>query len=110
MASSKLHMEPSFRRTNRVFQIGCAVFFLTLGGLLLATLVLQAPSLMNGVLSGDKSAAETLISGAAGTGLCWLQWRYRHVIYPQLRRDFRIVKRKVQVIASRSSRVRSPRL
>ncbi|WP_156936632.1 hypothetical protein [Chelativorans sp. J32] len=50
------------------------------------TLILQAPDLLKSLFSGDKAAARTIIGGFAGVKLCWLQWRYRHIAYPQLRR------------------------
>ena len=62
------------------------MLFAGMGGMLLATLILQAPDLLEGLFSGDKNAARTFIGGFAGVGLCWLQWRYRHIVYPQLRR------------------------
>jgi len=57
-----------------------------MGGMLLVTLILQAPDLLKSLFSGDKAAARTIIGGFAGVKLCWLQWRYRHIAYPQLRR------------------------
>lgn len=82
------HIKALFRRVNRAVQIGFANLFLAIGGLLLTVLVLQSPELLKGLFSGDPKALEAIISGLAGVGLCWLQWRYRHVVYPQLRREF----------------------
>ncbi|OZI28914.1 hypothetical protein CEG14_23610 [Bordetella genomosp. 1] len=102
MGSLQQYLNAAFRHANRTFQIACAVLLLALGGLLLATLVLQAPTLINSSLSGDERAVETIIGSTAGAGLCWLQWRYRHVVYPRLRRDFRIRKRGASIISHRS--------
>ncbi|TWG92111.1 hypothetical protein L598_005000000120 [Mesorhizobium sp. J18] len=82
------HIKALFRRVNRAVQIGFASLFLAIGGLLLMVLVLQSPGLLKGLCSGDSQSLESIISGLAGVGLCWLQWRYRHVVYPQLRREF----------------------
>lgn len=82
------HIKALLRRVNRAVQIGFASLFLAIGGLLLMVLVLQSPGLLKGLFSGDPQSLEAIISGLAGVGLCWLQWRYRHVVYPQLRREF----------------------
>jgi len=89
MSDRAEQIKAAFRGLNRSFQIGCAVLFACMGGLLLATLILQAPDLLKSLLYGEKSAVRTIIGSIAGVGLCWLQWRYRHVVYPQLRREVR---------------------
>lgn len=76
----------TFGRVNRAVQTGFSYLFLVMGGLLLA-LILQLPDLLKGLFAGDQRAAEAMIGCAAGVGFCWLQWRYRYVVYPQLLRD-----------------------
>lgn len=88
MWEEKGQIKDSFRRANEAFQTACAALFMGTGGLLLATLILQAPELFQALFEGDTAAVDAIISSAAGVGICWLQWQYRHVVYPQLRRDF----------------------
>ena len=76
------------RRINRAMQEGLAGLFLVIGGLLLLVLILQSPDLLKGIFSGNQGASKALLMNGAAIGLCWLQWRYRHVVYPQLRREF----------------------
>lgn len=97
MREEKGQIKGSFRRANQAFQAACAALLMVTGGLLLATLILQAPELFQSLLEGDTAAVDSIISSAAGVGICWLQWQYRHVVYPQLRRDHHSAKARARV-------------
>lgn len=85
MREEKRQVKGPFRRANRAFQTGRAALLMAIGGLLSATLILQAPTLLQALSHGDTAALDAIISDSAGVGICWLQWRYRHWVYPQLR-------------------------
>ena len=73
-----------FHRINRAVQTGLAVVFAVMG-VLLALAFLLNPALF---LAGERPLEGILhLAGA------WLQWRYRHIVYPQLRRDYLAEKR-----------------
>ena len=72
-----------FHRINRAVQTGLAVVFAVMG-VLLALAFLLNPALF---LAGERPL-EGILHLAGALGLCWLQWRYRHIVYPQLRRDY----------------------
>lgn len=78
----------TFVQVNRAFQFGLAALFAVMGVMLALTFVLN-PSW---VFAGDKPL-EGCIQLAGALGLCWLQWRYRHIVYPQLRRDYLAAQR-----------------
>ncbi|APH56978.1 hypothetical protein GbCGDNIH6_8239 [Granulibacter bethesdensis] len=74
------------RHANRVLQEGLARLILSAGAVLFLVLILLLPDMLKGMLAGDPAAPKAFLMNAAAIGLCWLQWRYRHVVYPQLRR------------------------
>lgn len=74
------------RRANRAIQEGLSALILFLGALLLVILALLLPDMLKGTFSGDAAAPKAFLTNVAAVGLCWLQWRYRHVVYPPLRR------------------------
>jgi len=78
----------TFVQVNRAFQFGLAALFAVMGVMLALTFVLN-PSW---VFAGDKPLGGC-IQLVGALGLCWLQWRYRHIVYPQLRRDYLAEKR-----------------
>lgn len=73
-------------RVNRGVQEGLAGLILFMGALLLVVLALLLPDMLKGMFSGDTAAPKAFLMNVTAIGLCWLQWRYRHVVYPQLRR------------------------
>jgi hypothetical protein len=77
-----------FTRFNRAVQTGLAALFAVMGVLLCLAFLLLAPDLL-----AAERPLDALMNGAAAVGLCWLQWRYRHIVYPQLRRDYLAEKR-----------------
>lgn len=70
MREEKEQTQVSFQRANRAFQIGCAVLILGMGALLLTTLILQAPELLQGLSRGEKAALDAITSNVAGVGVC----------------------------------------
>lgn len=77
-----------FTPINRAVQKGLAALFAVMGVLLSLAFLLMAPDLLTA-----ERPLETIMNAAAAVGLCWLQWRYRHIVYPQLRRDYLAEKR-----------------
>lgn len=76
-------LKTNLTRFNRAFQIGFASLFAVIGVLLCLAFLMLAPNLLSA-----ENPLDSIISWAAAIGLCWLQWRYRHIVYPQLRRDY----------------------
>jgi hypothetical protein len=76
-----------FGRFSRWVQFGCSVLFLFMGGLLLLGVVFSVPEIVRAVRAGDVAALRNVISALGGCGACWLQWRYRHWLYPRLRHE-----------------------
>ena len=74
---------------NWALQEGLSALILFVGALLLVILALLLPDTLKGMFAGDLAAPKAFLMNVAAIGLCWLQWRYRHVAYPQLRRDRR---------------------
>jgi hypothetical protein len=58
-----------------------------MGALLFLVLILLLPDMLKGMLAGDSAAPKAFLMNATAISVCWLQWRYRHVVYPQLRRQ-----------------------
>jgi len=77
-----------FTPINRAVQKGLAALFAVMGVLLCLAFLLMVPDLLTA-----ERPLETIMNAAAAVGLCWLQWRYRHIVYPQLRRDYLAEKR-----------------
>ncbi len=81
-------LRASFNQFLRLVQLGFALLFLCMGGMLLFVLVLSLPDIICTLLAGEVAKAfNALIMASAGCALCWLQWRYRHVLYPMLRHE-----------------------
>ncbi len=74
-----------FGRFSRRVQFGCSVLFLFVGGLLLLGVVV--PEIVCALRDGDVAILRDAVSGLGGCGACWLQWRYRHWLYPRLRHE-----------------------
>ena len=87
-----------FRRyaghVNRAFHTGLSGLLLLIGGVLFILLLPTLPNTLHGLLSGDLGALYILVDIIAGLGVYWLQWRYRHAVFPQLRRDSRRLKQQ----------------
>lgn len=73
-------------RVKRTFEIGLAGVLLAMGVLLLLALLPSLPGMLWDAMRGDAEAIRGLISAAAAIGLCWVQWEWRAVVYPQLRK------------------------
>ncbi|MVW78081.1 hypothetical protein [Bordetella sp. 02P26C-1] len=65
---------------------GFSALFLVMGGLYMAILLLQAREILEGIFSGDMGSGKLLLMGIVIGALSWLQWRYRHVVYPMHRK------------------------
>lgn len=65
---------------------GFAALFLAMGALYVGMLLLQAPDILKGIFSGDRASGRVFLMGVTIGGLCWLQWQYRHVVYPMHRK------------------------
>src|SRR5690625_7379784 len=70
-----------FHRINRAVQTGLAVVLAVMGALLALAFLLN-PAL---VLAGERPL-EGILHLAGALGVSWLQWRYRLIVYLQLRR------------------------
>lgn len=73
-------------RVNRALQVVLAHLILIIGALLLAIFILQFPKMLTGMFSGDPVWSKAFLMDVAAIAIAWLQWRYRHYVYPQLRR------------------------
>jgi hypothetical protein len=81
-------LRASFNQFLRLVQLGFALLLLCMGGLLLLVLVLSLPDMIRTLLAGDVAKTfNAFIMASGGCALCWLQWRYRHVLYPMLRHE-----------------------
>ena len=74
------------RRANRALQEGLARLILLIGALLSLVFIVLLPTMLKGILSGDPAWSKAFLMDVAAIGISWLQWRYRHLVYPQLRR------------------------
>lgn len=76
-------------RVKRTFELVLAGVLLAMGVLLFLALLPSLPGMLWDAVRGDAEAVRGLISAAAAIGLCWVQWEWRAVVYPQLRREAR---------------------
>lgn len=74
-------------QVSRRVQLGFSLLFLVMGGLLLLGLVFSLPEIIRAVWAGDVLALRNVVSALGGCAACWLQWRYRHWLYPRLRQQ-----------------------
>lgn len=72
---------------SRRVQLGLSLLFLVMGGFLLLGLVFSLPEIVRAVWAGDVVTLRNLVSAFGGCAACWLQWRYRHWLYPRLRQQ-----------------------
>lgn len=70
-----------FARFSRWVQLGLSLLILCMGAMFLLAFVLMLPTSFRSLQVRDV----VMVLGTCG--LCWLQWHYRHWLYPRLGDD-----------------------
>ncbi|CAN7186834.1 hypothetical protein LJR225_000504 [Phenylobacterium sp. LjRoot225] len=72
---------------NRALQEWLSILVLFMGVLQFLLLILQIPAYLKDMFGGDLIMSKAFLMSVIAIGICWAQWRYRHVVYPQMRRQ-----------------------